>query len=171
MNEDLMDGIPQPQNLQARAPISEGVIEQLEDGSIFRRFEDGTGVIEHPTNSMVPYENGDFYGNIIDELDPEEVRQISSQLAELVENDDNSQRPYRRATSEFIEMLGLALQKSESNDPATVDLYSATPYETLVHAVAVSVPQFVPTDGKIQTKAFVKLLNKSKKLGTDKISS
>jgi len=130
---------------QYKAPVDGFNQQELPNGMVLKHFEDGSAIFEPNQLPVAEKNSGEFYGNIIDQLDPNEIRNIGNILCDLIKKDDKTQEPYRKAIADIIKLLGISLGKNESPDPATVNVYSTTLFETNCHSIATAVAVLLPS--------------------------
>jgi hypothetical protein len=121
-------------------------------GNTLKVFDDGSAAIEDqffpiPEKKDAP----SFYSNLVEFLDPTELRNIGGTLSELIKKDIESQLPFRKSLADIIKLLGLALNKSTSTESDTVELYSTALYETVCHIIACASDSLIPSQGISKT--------------------
>jgi hypothetical protein len=130
------------EGMEFEMPTDDADVEELPDGSAIVRMET-TG----------PMEDGDFYANLADELDPYDLNKIAMRYMDLVENDKKSREERDKKYEEGLKRTGLG-----NDAPGGATFMGASKVvhpvmaEACVDFASRAIKEMFPPDGPTRTK-------------------
>ena len=131
----------------------DGSVLNLGNNISYEETDDGGAVInlDSPEEKV---DDLDFYENIIDVLDENEVQQAGVELLELIKKDKETQRPFFQSVSETIKLLGIGTGALEELTlDSKIETYSSALFQCLLECVASVEAVLFPSKGI--TKCFM----------------
>ena len=149
------------------------IVEMAEEGDDVPEFDEKGNIlqIEHgdgsitvsldgkPVEEAEDRESGDWFDNLVDEIDDAELNRISSDLLRGIQDDITSRKDWIEARADGVKLLGLKIEipgLQGASDGAPVEGMSRVRHPLLLEAVlrfqANARSEMLPTDGPVKIR-------------------